>query len=199
MKSMIFVCILLFAVLTSCNLTTFRYEGDGRFTDYGPSTGNNRYHLFLGQLDICRKAKSVFIIGDLPDEPLVLSLAFKPENSDNVKLLSMFSNVRIRITVSEKETGEKFFEYNGVLYKDGHINGQYFRDGLRPGEINDSSFQTHLILDADYSFEEKLEFFNVKTPFYTCLERIIEVEILEPSCNNICNMADVIIHGGGWK
>lgn len=191
--------ILFVAVLISCNFKAFRYEGDGRFTDHGPSTGNNRYHLFLGQLDICKKSKHVFTVGDLPDEPLLLYLAFKPENGNSVKLLSMLSNLMIRITVSEKQTGKKIFEYDGVLYKDGHKNGQYFREGLQPGEIYDSTGQKLLGLNVDYSFDEKLEFCNIKTPFYDDFHRIIEVEITVPCCNNNCNMADVIIQGGGWE
>ncbi len=196
---MIFVCIFLAAVLTSCNLTAFRYEGDGRFTDYGPSTGNNRYHLFLGQLSICKKAKHVFVIGDLPDEPMFLYLVFKPENSDNVKLPSMFSNVMIRITVSEKATGKKIFDYAGVLYKDGHKNGEYFREGLQPGQIYDSSGQDLLSLSVDYNFDEKIKFWNIETPFYADLDRIVEIEILEPCCNDNSNIDDVLIQGGGWQ
>lgn len=199
MKTRVISALIIFTVLASCNLTKFSYEGDGTFDDYGPSTGNNRYRLFLGQLDMSRKTKHVFIIGDLPDEPLVLSLVFKPENSNSAELLPVLSKVVIRVTVSRKETGKKIYEYAGVLYKDGYIKGQYFREGLEPAEIYNSSRQKCPGLSIYYTFDERLELCGIKTPFYDNFERIVEMEILEPCCGNICYPADVIIQGGGWE
>lgn len=201
---------LLATFMYGCGFTKFHYSGDGEFTDNGPLEGADRYWLDLGKLDLSTKGTKRVLVGNLPNDELGFYLIFPLPRELATKgpiIWSRFSNVQIRIKICREGSSEVLYDYKGVLYKAGHRDGKYYREGLDPIEGFQDS-QKYIGLTIPYDFNDKYWIVGIESPFFKNIKRRIEIEVLEPMKDTNAELgippgigvvADVVISGGGWK
>ena len=64
-----------------CHVLPYRYDGEGKFNDYGFWARSNRYELVLGPISQGEAAPERFLIGHLPRADFVLALTTRGEGS----------------------------------------------------------------------------------------------------------------------
>lgn len=204
----------IFIILTGCGCgcAKFDYAGDGAFTDRGIYASSKRYVLDLGRIDFSVANKKTYVIGDLPNvDTLRLYLYFDKDKYPGLdeKLYKISTGSRIRILISSVETKSIVYEYNGVLYEDGKVNGKYFRRGIPPAGSS-YGYTEYIGFRIPYKFNEKIKVFGIETPFFDNFKRALEIEILEPiefggsdgvgtgAASNGGFVANIYIFGGDW-
>lgn len=206
-----FIILFFFAVLLAGNncLADFKYEGDGVFHDYGKLASNDRYVLELGEIDLSRRSEATITIGDLPNtQTLGLYLYFDVDEIYGAKadLWQLYSKVEVHLIIKVVGSEDAAFEYKGVLFEDGFSGGEYYRKGLKPVETTFRGAKC-IGFTIPYYFDEKIDVFGVKTPFYKNHKRIISLKVLKPIVRNDSGLrltkdagivADLIISGGDW-
>jgi hypothetical protein len=208
------ISVAIFIILTwcSCVCAKFDYTGDGAFTDRGIYASSKRYVLDLGGIDFSVANKKIYVIGDLPNvDTLGLYLYFDKDKYPGLdeKLYKISTGSRIRILISSVETKSIVFEYSGVLYEDGKVNGKYFRRGIPPAGTT-YGYTEYIGFTIPYDFNEKIKVFGIETPFFDNFKRVLEIEILEPiefegsvgagtvAASSGGFVANIYIFGGDW-
>ena len=93
------------------------YTGDGQFTDRGGKSSFHRFRLDLGDLDLNESGKHEFTLSGLPAVGFYAGLALDLQHPFDVAARpndskpDWFSDVKVKMTLTDTATGEKVFAY----------------------------------------------------------------------------------------
>jgi len=169
------------------------YSGDGKLTDHGFKTFDDRYEITLGKVDVSKVGRHQFRIGKLPHVFFILEPYPKAESPDR--------DAAIRMVVTDNKTSEQ------VINKQGKISDWNWRGPsqtittqklARDPENIDRLFHAKTFHEKTIELDIKASegwgsmFRPRRWHTYTCV-----VEVLEPS-QAPENYISILGKGGGW-